>query len=353
VAAGRGARYGFAMSNKRLLLLIVCGTLLFALIAAALAATSASAATAKKSKNSWRQSQPWNIAHQGGEDEAPSNTMYAFKRAAKAGVKMLELDVGVTKDDQVIVMHDTSVDRTSSGTGEISSLTLSEIRKLDNAYWFSRTSGKHYDHNLPQSAYPFRGVATGDRKPPKGYKASDFRITTLSSVLKAFPNIPINVEIKGRTAAEEVDGYLYNARVLAKLLKKQKRRDVVIASFIQEAVNLYHQLDKRLPLAPGVTEAAGFLLSGEPVSEGVAVFQLPVRLGDGPGAMLVADRQYVDKVHAGGYAWHAWFSGTAPDTAETWKQLLKVCVDGIMTSRPVALAKFLDKNRAPSRCKVK
>ena len=54
---------------------------------------------------------PLNIAHQGGEDEYPSNTMYAFRKALRAGADMLELDIGVTEDGKVVVMHDTTVRR--------------------------------------------------------------------------------------------------------------------------------------------------------------------------------------------------------------------------------------------------
>jgi glycerophosphoryl diester phosphodiesterase len=84
------------------------------LLALAVAAPAAGAAT-----NPWLVKQPLNIAHQGGEDEFPSNTMYAFERSLKAGADMLELDVGVTKDDQVVVMHDTTLDRTTNGNGTI------------------------------------------------------------------------------------------------------------------------------------------------------------------------------------------------------------------------------------------
>ena len=67
-------------------------------------------------------------------------------------------------------------------------------------------------------------MATGKRRPPKGYKASDFRVTTLAEVLKAFPHTPINIEIKGRTKAEAVDEYLQNAEVLAELLSRSSAR---------------------------------------------------------------------------------------------------------------------------------
>ena len=107
---------------------------------------------------------------------------------------MLELDVGVTKDNKVIVMHDTTVDGKTNGHGNVSSLTLRQVRRLDAAYWFAPRADEHYSHELPRP-YRFRGIATGKRKPPTGYRASDFRVPTLSEVMRV-PAPPINVEIK-------------------------------------------------------------------------------------------------------------------------------------------------------------
>jgi glycerophosphoryl diester phosphodiesterase len=107
------------------------GAALLAAVALAAAAPASAAAA-----NPWIERTPLDIAHQGGEDEFPSNTMYAFKRALQVGADMLELDVGVTKDGQV-VMHDTTVDRTTDGHGTVASFTLRQLRRLDAAYWFS------------------------------------------------------------------------------------------------------------------------------------------------------------------------------------------------------------------------
>ena len=88
--------------------------------------------------NPWIQKRaPLNIAHQGGEDEFPSNTLYAFRKAVRAGADMLELDIGVTKDGKVIVMHDTTVDGKTNGHGTVASKTLAQIKRLDAAYWFA------------------------------------------------------------------------------------------------------------------------------------------------------------------------------------------------------------------------
>ena len=181
--------------------------------------TAAPAAAQGPANNPWFEAPPLNIAHQGGEDEFPSNTLYAYKSALDVGADMLELDIGVTKDDQVVIMHDTTLDRTTNGTGTIASKTLKQIEKLDGAYWFSKNKSGHYDHDLPKQDYPFRGIATGKKKPPKGFKAADFQVPTLAKVLKEFPKTPINIEIKGRTPDEEDAEYVQNAEILAGALE--------------------------------------------------------------------------------------------------------------------------------------
>ena len=299
----------------------------------------------------WRATPPLNIAHQGGEDEFPSNTMYAFKRAMRAGANMLELDIGVTRDNQVVVMHDTTVDSKTNGSGEVRSFTLRQIRKLDDAYWFSPRA-PHYDRNRPARSYPFRGIATGRRTPPRGYRASDFRVATLEEVMKAFPRTPINIEIKGRTKREDLSEYLYNARVLARLLKHSPRRDLIVVSFKQEAVDLFHGLAPKIPLAPGIGGSADFLLRKIRPTSGSVVFQLPVTYDyPGIGLVTVASAPFIESAHAAGYAWHVWFGDNDPDTPATWNKLVDLCVDGIMSSRPAALQRFLKAHRSPAVCR--
>src|SRR3954471_3124946 len=109
---------------------------LLAALSLSLVTLAAAVPAAGAATTPWLERQPLNIAHQGGEDEFPSNTMYAFRSALKAGADMLELDVGVTQDGQAVVMHDTTLDRTTSGRGTIESHTLKQVEKLDGAYWF-------------------------------------------------------------------------------------------------------------------------------------------------------------------------------------------------------------------------
>ena len=82
------------------------------------------------------QALPLIIAHRGDLSTAPENTLPAFQRAWDAGADGVELDVRVTRDGQLVVFHDGTLDRTSNGRGPVSSCTLEEIRSLDMGSWF-------------------------------------------------------------------------------------------------------------------------------------------------------------------------------------------------------------------------
>jgi glycerophosphoryl diester phosphodiesterase len=298
---------------------------------------------AAQAQNPWLEQRVLNIAHQGGEDEFPSNTLYAFKRSVKAGADMLELDVGVTRDGKVVVSHDTTLDRTTNGRGTIESHTLRQIRRLDGAYWFS-PGDDAYSHDRRRSAYKLRGIATGKRKPPKGYTRKDFRVPTLQEVLKAFPRTPINIEIKGRTKAEEPQEYVQNAEVLAALLAKTERRDLIVASFQQPAIDRFHELAPNIGLAPGIGGAAAWIGGGSP-GPGVVAFQLPITFE----GLSITNADNVARAHREGYAWHTWLSNDGESPA-IWRQLIHWCVDGVMTARPVAFEKVLRGHPAPEAC---
>jgi glycerophosphoryl diester phosphodiesterase len=316
-----------------------------AAIAAAIPVASAEAA------NPWIQkTRPLNIAHQGGEDEFPSNTMFAFRVAKAAGADMLELDVGVTKDNKVIVMHDTTVDGKTNGHGTVASKTLKQIRKLDAAYWFAPRARDHYSHSLRKRAYGFRGVATGRKAPPNGFTAKDFRVPTLAQVLRAFPRMPINVEIKGRTPKEATSEYVKNAEVLAALLENTKHRRLIVVSFQQAAVDRFHELAPKIDLAPGIDGAASYLLAGGSPGPGVVAFQVPITFTTGGTTLQVTTAENVAKAHADGYAWQNWFSNEDSDAPATWRSLIDMCVDGTMTSRPVAYESVLKKHPRPASC---
>lgn len=78
------------------------------------------------------------IAHRGSAGTHPENTLPAFMEAVRSGADGIELDVHLTADQQLVVIHDESVDRTTNGKGLIRELTLEEIKKLDAGSWFDK-----------------------------------------------------------------------------------------------------------------------------------------------------------------------------------------------------------------------
>lgn len=78
------------------------------------------------------------IAHRGASAYAPENTLSAFKKAVKMGSDGIELDVQLSKDGHVVIIHDTTVNRTSNGNGKVKGLTLKQLKELDFGSWFSK-----------------------------------------------------------------------------------------------------------------------------------------------------------------------------------------------------------------------
>ncbi|MEQ9298561.1 MAG: glycerophosphodiester phosphodiesterase family protein [Cyclobacteriaceae bacterium] len=78
-----------------------------------------------------------NIAHRGASGHAPENTIPAIELAIEMGADMIAIDVHVTKDGEVVVLHDELLDRTTNGTGNVHEMTLADLQELDAGSWFS------------------------------------------------------------------------------------------------------------------------------------------------------------------------------------------------------------------------
>ena len=142
-------------------------------------------------------------AHRGAMDTHPENTLSAFEEAVRLGVQMIELDVRQTKDEQLVILHDQSVDRTTDGHGEINDLTLLQVRELDAGRWKSTS---------------FKGE----------------RIPTLKEALAVIPpNIWINIHLKG--------GYELGEKV-ARVLVEEIRIHQVFLACGREAADGAHKV---------------------------------------------------------------------------------------------------------------
>ena len=288
--------------------------------------------------NPWLERRVLNMTHQGGEDEHPSGTMYAMRESLALGADMLELDVQPTKDGHLMILHDQSVERTTGETRSVYDLTLKQVRKLDAAYNF--VPGKGTEIGKQATSYPLRGVRTGKKAPPLGYTKEDFRVPTLEEILRAFPDVPMNIEIKGRKDSD-TQSYLDNADRLAALLKRVKHPPLVVVSFNQDAVDRFHTKLPDVAIAPGISGTADFVLQNKLPAASEA-FQVPPMFQ----GVTIMTPDFVKRAHAANNAVHVWFSGQE-ESPRVYRAMLDMGVDGLMPAKPAALEKVLCARKTP------
>jgi glycerophosphoryl diester phosphodiesterase len=306
-------------------------------LTAAVAGVAALGAVPAAAAPDWTKHRVLNISHQGGEDEAPSATMYALERTMQLGSDMLEVDIHTTKDGKLVVIHDSTVDRTTNGSGQISGMTLKQVQALDAAHNF--VPGEGVESDAPESAYRFRGIRTGERKPPPGFRANDFRIPTLAQVMRRWPTVPINIEIKGNADTDQAS-YNRNAETLAAFLNRLGRtRGIIVASFNDAALERFNQRAPRIDLAPAIARVAAFKLANVPPGPAFKVFQVPMSFN----GITVTDQDFVDRAHGIGMGVHVWTINDPP----TMRELVGLGVDGIMTATPGLLEETLCADRVP------
>jgi glycerophosphoryl diester phosphodiesterase len=275
---------------------------------------------------SWTDRRVIPYAHQGGAWEAPSSTCFAIRKALQVGATGIELDVHATKDGALVVCHDSTVDRTTNGSGEIARLTLAELRELDNAYWWA--PGADVSPGLDASSYPFRGRAPAD---------PDFRIATLAEafgVIDGFPGVVVNLDIKGTAPHVEP----YEERLVNELEALGRTTQVIVASFNDRATELFRSLAPHIATSAGTIASAEFWRAahlGEEIPKGQFVaLQVPMRQGD----LEVVDDVLIEAAHDRGIAVHVW---TVNDQSDM-ERVLELGVDGIISDLPTRLCSLLD-----------
>lgn len=91
--------------------------------------------------NAWRYPyRPLAIAHRGHSIGVPENTIASYRRAIELGAEMIEADVNMSRDGRLVMIHDSTLDRTTTGTGRVSDATWEELQRLDAASWFDAAS---------------------------------------------------------------------------------------------------------------------------------------------------------------------------------------------------------------------
>ncbi|TXK42503.1 glycerophosphodiester phosphodiesterase family protein [Nonomuraea sp. C10] len=236
-----------------------------------------------------------NVAHRGASAYAPENTIGALKLAARQGADMFELDVQETKDRALILMHDTTLTRTTDvesvfpdrSPWQVGDFTLAEIRRLDAGSWFGPS---------------FAGT----------------RVPTLRQALKAMnrTGLGLLLEIK----APELYPGIERRTVLE--LRRSWPGPVVVESFDWDSMRTFHRLMPDVPVG----------LLGTPTADelaGLAEFAGQV---NPPYRDLTPG--YVEAVQELGMQVFTW----TVDDPEIMRRLVSYRVDGIITNRPDVLA---------------
>jgi glycerophosphoryl diester phosphodiesterase len=157
------------------------------------------------------------VAHRGASAQAPENTMEAYRLAVEAGADAIELDVHLSQDGEMALIHDETVDRTTDGIGHVDGFSMAGLRRFDAGARFTAADG----------STPFAG---------KG-----LTIPTLPEVLDWLPDeVGLVVEIKARAAVPSVVGALRGRPV-----REQGRASVI--SFDEASIDEAHALDPDLP----------------------------------------------------------------------------------------------------------
>lgn len=275
---------------------------------------------------------PINLSHAGGDQAAPHSTMFAFREGVLAGADALEMDVQLTADGVLIVQHDDTVDKTTNATGPVAGFTLEEIQALDNAHWFSPECWPCQDR--PVQEYIYRGVRAGDIEPPEGYSRDDFRVVTFREVAEAFPNLVLDVEIKGSfpdavPAAEQL------AAEIAELGLVDR---TIVVSFDDDVIDVFHEISPDVAVSPGLTRLTEWFLNDAEIEPYFEVFQVPPFQGD----IQVVDAETVQRVHDEGRELWVWpDDASRQENAEFYGLLIDYGVDGIITGRPAAMVEAL------------
>lgn len=225
--------------------------------------------------------------------------MLAFEYAVSLGVDALECDVHLSRDGQLVVIHDATVDRTTSQTGAVGSFTAAELEALDAAWSFVDASGR------------------------PAYRASGVGIPLLTDVFRRFPDTPLVVEIKG-------DNPAIVPRVLEAITRHGRERSVVLGGFSRRVLSAVRLQAPAIVTSASRAEVQGamrrswFWLS--PRNTGCRLFQMPYRFR----GRQILTRRLVRAVRRASLPVHAWIVDEPGDIV----RLLEWGVTGIITDRP-------------------
>ena len=244
-----------------------------------------------------------NISHRGASGYAPEHTLISYEMGEKMHGDYIEIDLQMTKDGELIAMHDETVNRTTNGSGTIKDFTLEQIKQLD--------AGSRFNERYPQYAKPeYEGikVPTLEEVFQKFGKNNSYYIETKS------PNIYPGME---KELLRLVDKYDIN------------KKKLLVQSFSLESLKIIHELDPTVKLVQLISYRSTAVITDAQIAE-----VKKYAMGIGPNHTYL-NEAYVQKVVGSGLEMHPY---TVNDK-EHMKQLIEWGVTGMFTNYPDVLDK--------------
>jgi glycerophosphoryl diester phosphodiesterase len=238
-----------------------------------------------------------NIALRGASAYAPENTLAAFERAVELGADAIEFDIHLSRDGELVVIHDDTLDRTTDGSGPVRERSLGELMRLDAGRWFG-----------------------------EGFAGQ--RIPRLDEVLDRFAGkIPVALEIKaGSTFFPGIE-----EKVISALRERAAIDHAAVASFDHYALRRLKEIE------PTIRTAA--LLVGRPVS--LSALAGPARADGLAIEASFVTKAEVEACRAAGLQIVVW----VVNEPAQMRHFIRLGVDGIITDRPDLLRLALTEHR--------
>lgn len=241
---------------------------------------------------------PVAIAHRGGSGLRPENTLAAFDNAVSLGVDALECDVHLSRDGEVVIIHDATLERTTDATGPVEGRTADELYRIDAGFRFG-----------PDRGLPFRDQGIG--------------VPRLSTLLRRHPRTPVIVEIKGESPATA-------GRVIDTVRECGAEDRVIFAGFSQAVLSAVRQRSATYVTNASRPEVLSAMRRSylwlPPRPSGCRVFQLPLALQ----GRRVLTRHLARVLRRGGMPIHAWII----DDEAQMRMLIEWGVTGLISDRP-------------------
>ncbi len=250
-----------------------------------------------------------NVAHRGGGMLAPEATLAAFAAAASAGADVLEMDVRLSADGALVVIHDRTVDRTTDGSGAVADHRLEELRSLNAGHHFRGT-----DNGFP-------------------YREERLAVPTFEEVQAAHPDLRLVVEMKTPETAEP----------LCRAIRDAGRESrTLVAAFGRESLDRFRTACPAVATGGSFGEVVIFLAMS--LGRIAGLYDPPfdaLLVSETSGPLRVVTPRLLRSARQAGLPVLVWTVNQAQDM----ERLLALGVDGILTDDPATLSAVLAASR--------